>query len=263
AGGSVLRRGGRGEADAGRASACQRAGVGAGRCAEGAVLLDGSGGRSAVQRARRRRADDLDESGRPPGDRLVAAAIGGRRVDRTGLSAGDRVGVGRRVRGSAGAGRVAARRRTRSAFGTARCVGRRCVMTANSKAAPTSVSGTNASRDARKMAAVLLEVLAGLRTPVQAAEVLQVSLPRYYQLESRALAGFVAACEARPKGRQPDTVKLETLRRDNERLQRDLTRQQSLVRLTQRTIGVAAPTPVKADTRKRKRKPMVRALRRV
>lgn len=136
-------------------------------------------------------------------------------------------------------------------------------MIAKAKAASTSVSGANASRDARKMAAVLLEVLAGLRTPVQAAEVLQVSLPRYYQLESRAFAGFVTACEARPKGRQPDTVKLETLRRDNERLQRDLTRQQSLVRLTQRTIGVAAPMPVKVDTRKRKRKPMVRALRRV
>lgn len=136
-------------------------------------------------------------------------------------------------------------------------------MIAKAKAASTSVGGANSSRDARKMAAVLLEVLAGLRTPVQAAEVLQVSLPRYYQLESRALAGFVTACEARPKGRQPDTVKLETLRRDNERLQRDLTRQQSLVRLTQRTIGVAAPVPVKVDTRKRKRKPMVRALRRV
>ena|SRR6266481_7043702 len=118
-----------------------------------------------------------------------------------------------------------------------------------------------ASRDARRMAAVLLEVLAGLRTPLQAAEVLQVSLPRYYQLESRALAGFVEACEARPRGRQPGAVNLEALRRDNERLRRDLTRQQSLVRLTQRTVGVAPPS-AKADTRKRKRKPMVRALRR-
>jgi hypothetical protein len=125
-----------------------------------------------------------------------------------------------------------------------------------------SAGEKEASRDARKMAAVLLEVLAGLRTPLQAAELLQVSLPRYYQLESRALVGFVEACEARPKGRQPGTVSLEALRRDNERLKRDLTRQQSLVRLTQRTVGVAPPSPVKADTRKRKRKPMVRALRR-
>jgi hypothetical protein len=124
-----------------------------------------------------------------------------------------------------------------------------------------SAGEKEASRDARKMAAVLLEVLAGLRTPLQAAELLQVSLPRYYQLESRALVGFVEACEARPRGRQPGTANLEALRRDNERLKRDLTRQQSLVRLTQRTVGVAPP-PVKADTRKRKRRPMVRALRR-
>jgi hypothetical protein len=126
---------------------------------------------------------------------------------------------------------------------------------------PASSGEKEASRDARKMAAVLLEVLAGLRTPLQAAELLQVSLPRYYQLESRALSGFVAACEARPKGRQPGTVN-SALRRDNERLKRDLTRQQSLVRLTQRTVGVTPPPSVKADSRKRKRKPVVRALRR-
>jgi hypothetical protein len=127
---------------------------------------------------------------------------------------------------------------------------------------PSSAGEKDASRDARRMAAVLLEVLAGLRTPLQAAELLQVSLPRYYQLESRALVGFVEACEARPRGRQPGSVNLDALRRDNERLKRDLTRQQSLVRLTQRTVGVAPPSPAKADTRKRKRKPMVRALRR-
>jgi len=128
--------------------------------------------------------------------------------------------------------------------------------------ASTSSAGTEASRDARRMAAVLLEVLAGVRTPVQASELLQVSLPRYYQLEARALAGLVAACEPRPRGRQPEAVNLEALRRDNERLQRELTRQQSLIRLTQRTVGVTPPPAAKADTRKRKRRPMVRALRR-
>jgi hypothetical protein len=96
---------------------------------------------------------------------------------------------------------------------------------------------------------------------MQASELLQVSLPRYYQLETRALAGLLEACEPRPRGRPAEVVDLEALRRDNERLQRDLTRQQSLVRLTQRTVGVPPP-PVKPDTRKRKRKPVVRALRR-
>src|SRR5262245_50163616 len=124
---------------------------------------------------------------------------------------------------------------------------------------PISNGDKDVSREARRMAAVLLEVLAGVRTPLQASELLQVSLPRYYQLETRALAGFVAACEARPRGRRAGAANLEALRKDNERLKRDLQRQQSLVRLTQRTVGVAPPTPARPDTRKRKRKPMVRA----
>ncbi|MFO0802005.1 MAG: hypothetical protein U0791_02620 [Gemmataceae bacterium] len=55
-----------------------------------------------------------------------------------------------------------------------------------------------ASREAKRMAAILLDVLAGSRTPTQAAETLGVSLPRYYQLESRGLDGLLMACEPRP-----------------------------------------------------------------
>ena len=120
-----------------------------------------------------------------------------------------------------------------------------------------------ASREAKKTAAILLDVLAGSRTPTQAAETLGVSLPRYYQLESRGLDGLLAACEPRPRGRQAATgTKDETLRRDNERLRRELSRQQSLVRLTQRTIGVASPPPVKPTGKRKARRPTVRAMRR-
>jgi hypothetical protein len=45
----------------------------------------------------------------------------------------------------------------------------------------------------KRQAAAILEVLAGARTPTEAATALAVSLPRYYQLESRALEGLVAA----------------------------------------------------------------------
>jgi hypothetical protein len=55
---------------------------------------------------------------------------------------------------------------------------------------------------------------------------------------------------------------LHALCRDNERLKRELARQQSLVRLTQRTVGVAPPAPAKESGKKRKRRPHVRALRR-
>src|SRR5262249_22422485 len=61
--------------------------------------------------------------------------------------------------------------------------------------------GSERSRDAKRLAAAILEVLAGARTPAQAAAALGVSLPRYYHLESRALHGLLAACEPKPKGR--------------------------------------------------------------
>jgi len=118
-----------------------------------------------------------------------------------------------------------------------------------------------ASKDAKRMAAVVLEVWAGVRTPLQAAEALGVSLPRYYQVEANGLNGLVAACTPKPKGRQANPAREVTaLRRDNERLRRELARQQALVRLTQRGLGVAPP-PAKTVTKKgRRRKPVVRAL---
>jgi hypothetical protein len=47
---------------------------------------------------------------------------------------------------------------------------------------------------------VILEVLAGMRTPTEAATVVGLSVPRYYLWEQRALEGLVRACEPRPKG---------------------------------------------------------------
>src|SRR5262249_7187489 len=117
-----------------------------------------------------------------------------------------------------------------------------------------------AGKDAKRMAAVILEVWAGLRTPLQAAEALGVSLPRYYQIEASGLQGLVTGCAPKPKGRQANPAHEATaLRRDNERLQRELGRQQALVRLTQRGLGVAPPPAKPATTKGRKRKPVVRA----
>jgi hypothetical protein len=112
------------------------------------------------------------------------------------------------------------------------------------------------------LAAAILECLAGLRTPGSAAESLKVSLPRYYQLETRALQGMLAACEPRPVGRVKTPANaLATLQRECGRWRQECARQQALVRAMQRAIGLAA-APVKTDgSKRRQRRPMVRALR--
>jgi hypothetical protein len=56
---------------------------------------------------------------------------------------------------------------------------------------------------------------------------------------------------------------MHLLMKENERLQHELARLQSLVRLTQKSVGVPPPPPAKVtDKKKRKRKPMARALHR-
>ena len=123
--------------------------------------------------------------------------------------------------------------------------------------------GKNSDRDSRRVAAAILEVLGGARTPTEAAAALAVSVPRYYQLESAALKGLLAACMPKSRGRAPLPDKeLTTLRRDNQRLQREASRHQALARAAQRTVGLAAPPsipPTKPGKRKR-RKRTARAL---
>src|ERR1700758_4793178 len=79
--------------------------------------------------------------------------------------------------------------------------------------------GQGVSAEARRLAAALLEVLAGERTPAQAATALGRSLPRYYQVEGQARRGLRASCEPRPKGRVRTAAgELAALRQEHERL---------------------------------------------
>src|SRR6266851_3162972 len=87
-----------------------------------------------------------------------------------------------------------------------------------------------------------------------------MSLPRYYQVESRALRGLVAACAPRPKGRQPSAESaMAALKREIERWRREAGRQLALARAAQRAIGLAPPAPVK-ETGKKMRRRVARAL---
>jgi hypothetical protein len=116
---------------------------------------------------------------------------------------------------------------------------------------------------AKRLAATILEVLAGVRTPTEAATILAISLPRYYQWESRALEGLVAACVPKPKGRvRSPASEIATLQRKYERALRDVARLQTLLRAAQRTVGLPppAPPPSKTAGKKRRRRPTARAL---
>ncbi len=124
-----------------------------------------------------------------------------------------------------------------------------------------------ASKEAKRRAAAILEVLAGIRTPPDAAEVLGVTVPRYYVLEQRGLDALVAACEPRTQGPGPSPEReLAQLRKELARSQRDCARQQALVRLAQRTVGLAAPPTDSAKAagkngKRKPRRPVVRALK--
>ena len=122
------------------------------------------------------------------------------------------------------------------------------------------------SAEARRQAAAILEVLAGVRTPAEVAGQLAISLTRYYIIESRALQGLITACEPRPRGKvRTPASELAALRRECEQLRRQAARQQALLRVTERAIGLASPPSAsssKADhtgRKKRLRKPRARA----
>jgi hypothetical protein len=127
--------------------------------------------------------------------------------------------------------------------------------------------GEGASTQAKRLTAAILEVLAGARTPTEAAQVLELSLPRYYLLETRALHGMLLACEPRSLGRVPSSESaLAALRRECEQLRRECGRQQALVRAAQRTIGLGQPAPAargpeRNGKRRRCRRRTARALK--
>jgi hypothetical protein len=138
---------------------------------------------------------------------------------------------------------------------------------ATSNTAGSSLGG--ASVEAKRLAAVILEVLAGARGPAEAAQTVGISLARYYQLETRALAGLVVACEpGRRRGGRRPVSELAALRQECEQLRRECARQQALVRAARRTVGLVAPPPPppvsaagEGRKKRRKRRPTARALK--
>ena len=115
---------------------------------------------------------------------------------------------------------------------------------------------------AKRNAAVVLEVLAGLRSPTEASTALGVSAMRYYVLERRALEGMVQALGPRPKGkrRRPEAALME-MEREKTRLLREVGRLQALVRAAERTMRLPPPPSRERlpGAKRRGRRPQVRA----
>jgi hypothetical protein len=121
-----------------------------------------------------------------------------------------------------------------------------------------------------------LEVLAGMRTPSEAAQALSVSVPRYYALEQRAVVSLVAGCEPHLRGSaKSPQQRIAELEREVQRLRQQYDRQRALARAVQRTVGLPMPAGSVATGRhkanrpsasasgkkRRTRRPTVRALK--
>lgn len=120
--------------------------------------------------------------------------------------------------------------------------------------------------EAKRISSAILEVLAGARSPVDAAGALGISLPRYYALEARALEGFLGALRPRARGRRPTPEReKEVLRLEVERLEREGGRLRALLRAAERTVGLKPPEPQKKEPgkKRRRRRPTARALKAV
>ena len=120
------------------------------------------------------------------------------------------------------------------------------------KMGPGAVGGSDG---ARKAAAVILEVLSGVRRTAEGCEALGITPMRYYVMETRALQGLVEALEPRPKGKRPRPEdRMRELEKDKARLERDLARTRALVRVAERTIGIPAARSKMAAQGKKKRR---------
>lgn len=114
---------------------------------------------------------------------------------------------------------------------------------------PSGVRAVRGSDAARRLAALLLEAWSGVRSTQSASEAMGVALPRFYQLEARALQLVVSAMEPQPRGRKRTVgSELDKLKAEQQRLLREAARFQALYRTSQRALGIAiakAPVPQK------------------
>jgi hypothetical protein len=121
------------------------------------------------------------------------------------------------------------------------------------------------SKESKRVVGVILQVLAGVLGPYEAAEVLKISPTMYYKIEERALDGMLAACEPRQKGKQKTPQsELKGLKEKYAKLERERARYQTLLRASNRAVGLYMPKNKEGQKDKRgrkKKRPTTRALK--
>jgi len=133
--------------------------------------------------------------------------------------------------------------------------------------------GKGQDGETNRRAAIVLEVLAGMRTPSEAASALGLSVNYYYVLERKALRGLLAACQTKPKGPPGPGLERQLAQTQKEltKCRQECLRQASLVRAAERAFGLPSThkpsRPNKSSSEngspkpKRRRRPTVRAMR--
>jgi hypothetical protein len=119
------------------------------------------------------------------------------------------------------------------------------------KTGPSTLRG---SKRARQITVAVLEALSGEVGTTEAADKLGISLSRYYQLEARALAGMLEALE--PRGRGPQKTperEIKALGAEKRALEKELRRQQALLRAAQRSVGLPTRGTKGSSSKKRGR----------
>lgn len=127
------------------------------------------------------------------------------------------------------------------------------------KAKGSGITSLAGSGTARKSVAIILETLSGEIGTSQAAQILGVSLSRYYQLEVRALQGMLKALEPRKRGVQKTPQReIVGLKAEKRQLEKELRRHQSLLRAANRSLGLSSAKRPKASLKGRGAKRGVR-----
>ena len=109
------------------------------------------------------------------------------------------------------------------------------------------LEGIQSDETAKKRVWALLQVLSGQMGVTEAAKAAVISVPRYYQLEKKALGAMLLALSPM-QGRGQPMERLEKLQKQSEVLQEENARQKQLLRMARRLWGPMA----ESEVRKRK-----------